>query len=422
MKSRRKYSIVIECDCDCSHIITSHLISHLSLSLSFTVMKRAVSLAVCAVGVLGSMASAGHLRAPTNASVVAPECDPFQKNPCVQHNFVTPQIMEEKAYDETSGVFIEHKLSSQEAAGVKAKVESGVEEVKEAPKDGATGASSPEMEGEGQTNPLLKEAAKEERELSFQGLGKYEKFVEKTKRILDTHNGHRHVVSKHAERAVAMVEKLKAELEQVKAAETKARKEHADLAKHTKIALLMAKKKAVDADIQQHADKLKVLDAEQEQLRKRQVHHIGKIDALKQKLDAIHQEIMGYKQDLGIGRTADVSKVDAEEEEVEKSAVDSADDAEKGAGKKALAEAKVEEKGEGDVEAYEDSDATGGATAGGATGKATGAATAAATGGETAGSSTGSNDSSTGVEEGAVAAGLEKKIAEEEAKLKALES
>ena len=337
------------------------------------------------------MSSAGHLRAQTGAtggdaptgpkSVVTPECDPFQKNPCVQHKFVTPEIMEEKAYDEKSGLFIEHKLSTQEASELKAKVEKGVEEVKEDVKEenvqrsasdskgSATGEAveNGEMEGEGETSPLLKEAEKEQKELALKGLGKYEEFISQNKQVLEKHNVHRTIVNHRAEKTSKMVEALKAELEEVKAKEAKLKQEHASITKHTQIARLMAEKKSLDSEIQRHADKLKVLDSEQEQLRKEQVRHINKIDAMKEKLDSLHREILRYKKELGIGESAEVSTVDREEAEVEEAAVSSADEAKKNAGKKALEEAKEEEEEEEEEE--ENTQATGGAT-GSATGVA----------------------------------------------------
>ena len=60
---------------------------------------------------------------------VPTECDPFAENPCRKHKFITPDITEEKYYNHTSGLFLVHKLTSQEAKNVKAKVESGIEEV-----------------------------------------------------------------------------------------------------------------------------------------------------------------------------------------------------------------------------------------------------------------------------------------------------
>ena len=50
------------------------------------------------------------------------------EKPAKGSKFVTPEILEEKYYNRDTGLFMIHKLTSQEAQNVKAKIEPGIKE------------------------------------------------------------------------------------------------------------------------------------------------------------------------------------------------------------------------------------------------------------------------------------------------------
>ena len=61
--------------------------------------------------------------APCNGTKVSGE-------PPKNSKFITPEITEEKYYNRDTGLFMIHKLTSQEAQSIKAKIEPGIKEPK----------------------------------------------------------------------------------------------------------------------------------------------------------------------------------------------------------------------------------------------------------------------------------------------------
>ena len=367
---------------------------------------------------------------------VPTECDPFAENPCRKHKFITPDITEEKYYNHTSGLFLVHKLTSQEAKNVKAKVESGIEEVDpeavkkgeaEEKKDAAAAAAAPSKktnsdDGSSDTKNDVLKVAKEEEELKAKearksGLGKVEDFVQHNEKILKEHKGHKEKVNQRYSKTKEMIQSVKKQLETLRAKEDALTKEHRRYDIHMKIANLMKEKRDLDAKIQTHAAKLKVLDAERKQLDTQQKEQVVKLDGLKGHLDNVHLKIINLKRSLGLNGEGATGGIANAEANAEKKVEENAEKAIQNAGPKVAAEAKDMEK------------AATGAASGAATGSATGAATGSATGAAT-GSATGNSNNKNkivkksngnGESENALATEMDEKIQATIAKLKKME-
>ena len=367
---------------------------------------------------------------------VPTECDPFAENPCRKHKFITPDITEEKYYNRTSGLFLVHKLTSQEAKNVKAKVESGIEEVDpeavkkgeaEEKKDAAAAAAAPSKktnsdDGSSDTKNDVLKVAKEEEELKAKearksGLGKVEDFVQHNEKILKEHKGHKEKVNQRYSKTKEMIQSVKKQLETLRAKEDALTKEHRRYDIHMKIANLMKEKRDLDAKIQTHAAKLKVLDAERKQLDTQQKEQVVKLDGLKGHLDNVHLKIINLKRSLGLNGEGATGGIANAEANAEKKVEENAEKAIQNAGPKVAAEAKDMEK------------AATGAASGAATGSATGAATGSATGAAT-GSATGNSNNKNkivkksngnGESENALATEMDEKIQATIAKLKKME-
>ena len=373
---------------------------------------------------------------------VPTECDPFAENPCRKHKFITPDITEEKYYNHTSGLFLVHKLTSQEAKNVKAKVESGIEEVDpeavkkgeaEEKKDAAAAAPSKKTnsdDGSSDTKNDVLKVAKEEEELKAKearksGLGKVEDFVQHNEKILKEHKGHKEKVNQRYSKTKEMIQSVKKQLETLRAKEDALTKEHRRYDIHMKIANLMKEKRDLDAKIQTHAAKLKVLDAERKQLDTQQKEQVVKLDGLKGHLDNVHLKIINLKRSLGLNGEGATGGIANAEANAEKKVEENAEKAIQNAGPKVAAEAKDMEKA---ATGSETGSETGSAT-GAATGSETGAATGAETGAETGAATGNSNNKNkivkksngNGESENALATEMDEKIQATIAKLKKME-
>jgi hypothetical protein len=359
---------------------------------------------------------------------VPTECDPFAENPCRKHKFITPDITEEKYYNRTSGLFLVHKLTSQEAKNVKAKVESGIEEVDpeavkkgeaEEKKDAAAAAAAPSKktnsdDGSSDTKNDVLKVAKEEEELKAKearksGLGKVEDFVQHNEKILKEHKGHKEKVNQRYSKTKEMIQSVKKQLETLRAKEDALTKEHRRYDIHMKIANLMKEKRDLDAKIQTHAAKLKVLDAERKQLDTQQKEQVVKLDGLKGHLDNVHLKIINLKRSLGLNGEGATGGIANAEANAEKKVEENAEKAIQNAGPKVAAEAKDMEKA-----------ATGSAT-GSETGSATGAATGSATGNSNNKNKIVKKSNGNGESENALATEMDEKIQATIAKLKKME-
>lgn len=354
---------------------------------------------------------------------VPTECDPFAENPCRKHKFITPDITEEKYYNRTSGLFLVHKLTSQEAKNVKAKVESGIEEVDpEAVKKGeaeekkdAAAAAAPSKktnsdDGSSDTKNDVLKVAKEEEELKAKearksGLGKVEDFVQHNEKILKEHKGHKEKVNQRYSKTKEMIQSVKKQLETLRAKEDALTKEHRRYDIHMKIANLMKEKRDLDAKIQTHAAKLKVLDAERKQLDTQQKEQVVKLDGLKGHLDNVHLKIINLKRSLGLNGEGATGGIANAEANAEKKVEENAEKAIQNAGPKVAAEAKDMEK----------------AATGSETGSATGAATGSATGNSNNKNKIVKKSNGNGESENALATEMDEKIQATIAKLKKME-
>merc|ERR1711871_89489 len=169
--------------------------------------------------------------------------------------------------------------------------------------------------------------------------------------------------------------------------EDKLRKEHRRYDIHSKIAKLVKEKRALDAKIQNHAAKLKALDAERKQLDTQQKDQVVSLEGLKSNLNSVHLKIVNLKKALGLNADNAATGIADAEAAAEKRVEENADKAISGAGKKVEAEAKAEEEEEEAAVAPKKSStgsATGAAT--GSTGSSTGAKA------DTKGSPTGTDD------------------------------
>ena len=378
---------------------------------------------------------------------VPTECDPFAENPCRKHKFITPDITEEKYYNRTSGLFLVHKLTSQEAKNVKAKVESGIEEVdpeavkkgEAEEKDAAAAAAAPSKktnsdDGSSDTKNDVLKVAKEEEELKAKearksGLGKVEDFVQHNEKILKEHKGHKEKVNQRYSKTKEMIQSVKKQLETLRAKEDALTKEHRRYDIHMKIANLMKEKRDLDAKIQTHAAKLKVLDAERKQLDTQQKEQVVKLDGLKGHLDNVHLKIINLKRSLGLNGEGATGGIANAEANAEKKVEENAEKAIQNAGPKVAAEAKDMEKAATGSETGSETGSATGAATGAATGSATGAATGSETGAAT-GSATGNSNNKNkivkksngnGESEDALATEMDEKIQATIAKLKKME-
>ena len=377
---------------------------------------------------------------------VPTECDPFAENPCRKHKFITPDITEEKYYNHTSGLFLVHKLTSQEAKNVKAKVESGIEEVDpeavkkgeaEEKKDAAAAAPSKKTnsdDGSSDTKNDVLKVAKEEEELKAKearksGLGKVEDFVQHNEKILKEHKGHKEKVNQRYSKTKEMIQSVKKQLETLRAKEDALTKEHRRYDIHMKIANLMKEKRDLDAKIQTHAAKLKVLDAERKQLDTQQKEQVVKLDGLKGHLDNVHLKIINLKRSLGLNGEGATGGIANAEANAEKKVEENAEKAIQNAGPKVAAEAKDMEKAATGSETGSETGSATGAATGSETGAATGAATGSETGAETGAATGNSNNKNkivkksngNGESENALATEMDEKIQATIAKLKKME-
>ena len=188
------------------------------------------------------------------------------------------------------------------------------------------------------------------------------------------HHKHKEKMNDRVSKTNEMIEKVKKQLASLRAKEDALRKEHRRYDIHSKIAKLVKEKRALDAKIQSHAAKLKVLDSERKQLDTQQKDQVVSLEGLKGNLNSVHLKIVNLKKALGLNADNAATGIADAEAAAEKRVEENADKAISGAGKEVEAEAEDEE--EAAVAPKKSS-----------TGSATGAATGAATG--STGSSTG---------------------------------
>ena len=208
-------------------------------------------------------------------------------------------------------------------------------------------------------------------------LGEVDELVKHNEQVLMEHHKHKEKMNDRVSKTNEMIEKVKQQLESLRAKEDALRREHRRYDIHSKIAKLVKEKRALDAKIQNHAAKLKVLDAERKQLDTQQKDQVVSLEGLKSNLNSVHLKIVNLKKALGLNADNAATGIADAEAAAEKRVEENADKAISGAGKKVEAEAKAEEEEEEAAVAPKKS----------STGSATGAATGAATG--STGSSTG---------------------------------
>ena len=336
--------------------------------------KRTFQIAVVLVLSVAAVANAGYLRSHVGVGSDCPDdvnnTDPcngtkVSVEPAKNSKFITPEITEEKYYNRDTGLFMIHKLTSQEAQSIKAKIEPGIKEPK-AQSEKTQGGKRPEN-GNGTSAAAAKDG----------GFGEVEELVKHNEQVLMEHHKHKEKMNDRVSKTNEMIEKVKKQLESLRAKEDKLRKEHRRYDIHSKIAKLVKEKRALDAKIQNHAAKLKVLDAERKQLDTQQKDQVVSLEGLKSNLNSVHLKIVNLKKALGLNADNAATGIADAEAAAEKRVEENADKAISGAGKKVEAEAKAEEEEEEAAVAPKKS----------STGSATGAATGAATG--STGSSTG---------------------------------
>ena len=107
--------------------------------------KRTFPIALVLVLSVAAVANAGYLRSHAGVgSDCANDCNNTKPVDCSEpcngtktsgepakgSKFVTPEILEEKYYNKDTGLFMIHKLTSQEAQSITAKIEPGIKEPK----------------------------------------------------------------------------------------------------------------------------------------------------------------------------------------------------------------------------------------------------------------------------------------------------
>ena len=198
-------------------------------------------------------------------------------------------------------------------------------------------------------------------------LGEVDELVKHNEQVLMEHHKHKEKMNDRVSKTNEMIEKVKQQLESLRAKEDALRREHRRYDIHSKIAKLVKEKRALDAKIQNHAAKLKVLDAERKQLDTQQKDQVVSLEGLKSNLNSVHLKIVNLKKALGLNADNAATGIADAEAAAEKRVEENADKAISGAGKEVEAEAEDEE--EAAVAPKKIS-----------TGSATGAATGAATG------------------------------------------
>ena len=191
------------------------------------------------------------------------------------------------------------------------------------------------------------------------------------------HNKHKEKMNDRVSKTNEMIEKVKKQLESLRAKGGCAAKGASSLRHSLENSKTSKGKAGFRRENTNHAAKLKVLDAERKQLDTQQKDQVVSLEGLKSNLNSVHLKIVNLKKALGLNADNAATGIADAEAVAEKRVEENADKAISGAGKKVEAEAKAEEEEEEAAVAPKKS----------STGSATGAATGAATG--STGSSTG---------------------------------
>ena len=185
------------------------------------------------------------------------------------------------------------------------------------------------------------------------------------------HHEHKEKMNDRVSKTNEMIEKVKQQLEALRAKEESLRREHRRYDIHSKIAKLVKEKRALDAKIQTHAAKLKVLDAERKQLDTQQKDQVVALEGLKGNLNSVHLKIVNLKKALGLNADNAATGIADAEAVAEKRVEDNADKAISDAGKRWKQKQKRGRAAVARTEEQYRGNATGAAT--GSTGSSTGA-------------------------------------------------
>lgn len=319
--------------------------------------KRTFPIALVLVLSVAAVANAGYLRShtvvgsdcvndcnetkPVDCSEPCNSTKPSEK-PAKGSKFVTPQILEEKYYNRDTGLFMVHKLTSQEAQNVKAKIEPGIKEI-QAKAEGNSKQAGEKQEEKGQVNGE-KKSGNGTQAPHDSDLGEVDAFVKHNEKVLLEHHEHKQKMNERVSKTNEMIEKVKQQLEALRAKEESLRKQHRRYDIHSKIAKLVKEKRTLDAKIQTHAAKLKVLDAERKQLDTQQKDQVVALEGLKGNLNSVHLKIVNLKKALGLNADHAATGIADAEAVAEKRVEDNADKAISDAGTGVEAEANEEEK------------------------------------------------------------------------------